>query len=374
MKVVRWCIGLSLVGLVPAACSSTSFSTEEPYHRSVSEVPHYLAKYTCYALDKCSPFMAELFFGPNECIELLTKRLEAASRQNLEDAVAAGTMKFDESKLDTCLNKIEALGCAALDNVYIAACESALGGTVAEGGNCAFDGECKGDAYCRYAGTCPGTCTTRELAGAVCRDDAECQPGDKCFGGKCTERLAAGEACSKDDVGCRSGYVCPDSGSVRTCVAIDSLSNNATGEACNIVKTSLCEQGSYCAVTAVGLEGATQSCVEQAQSGAACNFSYPDMCPSDQYCAGTAITATPTPVIEGSCRLLPMQNEPCTGLAQLGRLCAVNHVCVTTAEGAVCHKLQENGKACTVPADCYSENCVGGVCVPKADCEVGSEG
>jgi hypothetical protein len=376
MKVVRWWIGLSVIGLVPLACGN-SFSTVEPYKRSVSDVPYYLAEHTCYALaDHCSSFLAELYFGPNDCVDLLTARFQAATLANLEDAVAIGTMKFDESKLDSCLSKIDALGCAALDNVYIPACESALGGTVDVDGSCAFDGECKGDAYCKYDGTCPGVCTQREFAGAVCRDDAECQPGDKCFGGKCTQKLAAGEACAKDDVGCRSGYVCgPDTGSGRKCVAVDSLFGNAAGAPCSIATASLCEQGSYCAITSVTVEeGAIQSCVEEAPSGSACTFSYPDMCPNSQYCDGTAITATPTPIIEGTCRLLPVHNEPCTGLTELGKACAENHVCVMTAEGAVCHKLQLNGKTCEVAADCYSDNCVGGVCMPKADCEVESEG
>jgi len=373
MKVIRWCIGLSLVSLVPLACGS-SFSTVEAYKPTVSDVPYNLAQYSCSALQKCSSHVAELVFGPNDCVTLLSKRFEAALQPSLDDAVRAGTMKFDGSKLAACLTKIEALGCAALDNVYVAACESALGGTVAYGGSCAFDGECKGDAYCQSTGTCPGKCAQREMAGAACRDDAACQAGDKCFEGKCTQRIAAGAACTQNDVGCSSGFVCgPDVGSGRTCVAMDTLFVRTAGDDCSLLGAELCEQDSYCAVTALSLQGATMSCVGQASHGGACNFSYPDMCPSDQYCSGTDTEAS-TPVIEGNCGPLPTQGEPCTGLAQPGRLCAEDHVCVKVGEGNKCHKLQQNGRACAVDADCYSEHCVGTICAPKADCEVGAKG
>jgi hypothetical protein len=362
------------VSLVVAACSDNNFSTEEPaYRRSVSEVPHYLAKYTCYAFEECSPSLSEIVFGANDCIGLLTTRFEQAMRANLEAAVDAGTMKFDDSKFDTCLGKIKALGCAALDNVYISACESAIGGTVELGEGCAFDGECKGDAYCKYEGSCPGTCSTREAVGNPCRDDTECEAGDKCYGGVCTPRLQAGEACTKDDVGCRSGYVCgPDAGSGRTCIAVGTLFSAPAGESCNILQTQFCEAGSYCAVTAVALDGATQSCIQQAESGGSCYFSYPDQCPGDQYCAETDVKASP-PVIAGNCRPLPTQNQPCSGVDQIGRACAPEHVCVPTAAGSVCHKLQMNGNTCETSADCYSDNCSGGYCVQKGDCEVGAE-
>ncbi len=373
MQNVRWWIALSVVGLSPSACGD-SFSTAVTQYPSLSEVPYYYATYMCKALATCTPQLIDLVFGPNDCATLLANRLEQALLPNLEAAVDAKTMNFDPSKLDACLHKIKSLGCRALDNIYLPECEAALGGTVPEKGACAFDGECTRDNYCKYIGTCPGVCTTREFAGAPCRDDNECQPGDKCHDGICTMKLAAGEQCTASSVECATGLLCgPDTGSGRTCVAIEAVFSQAYGETCNIVQSQLCAPGSYCAVTEVGFDGATQLCVNQVESGEACKFSFADMCPKDEFCSGTDITATPTPIIEGTCRLLPTHGESCTNMAELGKACAADHVCVSTAEaGAVCHKLQSNGDDCEVAADCYSEYCVGGKCAPKADCEVGS--
>ena len=374
MKAVRWWLGLSLVGLVPCACGD-SFSTAGDNGPSLSDVPWMYADGLCKAVASCSPQFREIFFGPNDCKTLLKKRIEQASLPLFKAAVKNGTMQFDGSKLPACLKKLEESGCAALDNQYFSQCEDALGGTIEEGRKCAFDGQCEGNLYCQYDGSCPGTCTTRELTGGPCRDDNACPPGNKCFLGRCTEKLAAGATCSAATVECKSGLMCgPDTGSGRNCVALDTVFTKARGQSCDIAALDWCQAESYCAVTAVGLGTSTQTCVEQAESGRSCNFSVADMCPKDQYCEGTAIAGGAVPVIEGACHLLPMEDQPCTNKADLGKACAAEHVCVTREGGNVCRKLRHNDEPCTVDAECFSESCQGGICAPKTDCDVGSEG
>jgi hypothetical protein len=371
--VPRW-VGFSMLGLMPSSCGSSFSSAPDTAGPALSEVPARYAQSLCKALNSCAPQYVDVFFGPNDCTALLTKRIKEASLPLFQAAVAANSMKYDPAKLQTCLSKLEALGCKALDNVYIEACENALGGMLEEGENCAFDGECKGDTHCKYDGSCPGTCSTREIVGAACRADNECQAGDACSAGHCKAKLAEGESCMAGDVGCKSGLMCgPDTGSGRVCVSLASVFNVTKGGSCNLKQAQLCKSSSYCAVTAVGLDTSTQTCVSQARSGATCNLSFADMCPNDEYCAGTGITGA-TIVTEGTCSVLPLAGEACTNKADLGKACAADHVCVTTAAGAVCHKLQVNGKDCEVDADCYSESCVEHVCAPKADCEVAPAG
>jgi hypothetical protein len=376
MRKVGWWIAMPILGLLASACgkSFTTTAAATPEGPSLSEVPALYAKSLCQAVHSCTPQFAELFFGPNDCATLMTKRIEQGLLPLLEAAVATGTMTYNPSKLDACLGQLEEQGCTALDNPYLEVCEDALGGTVDVDGECAFDGECRGDAYCKSSGACPGICTTRELAGAVCRDDAECQPSLKCFNGKCTAKIAEGGSCSDHDVGCHSGLICgSDTGTGRTCVSLETVFSKEAGESCDLTKAEWCKAGSFCAITEVGLSTSVQTCVSRARSGASCNFSVPDMCVTDEYCAGTEIT-TGSVQIKGTCELLPLADEPCTNKADFGKACAKDHVCVTTEAGPVCHKLQFNDKGCELDADCYSESCVDGKCAPKADCDVQPKG
>lgn len=361
----------AMVACVACGCSS-DFQPPAKDDVKLEDVPGFYAKSYCKAASTCSPQYVELLFGANDCTSLLTKRIEQASLPLLQAAVKNGTMRLDLSKLDACLEKIEALGCKAFDNEYVEACEAVLSGAMPVGQKCAFDEECAGDAYCHYDGTCPGVCTTRELSGAVCRDDKECRAGLVCSGGICTPKVPLGGTCTANGVECEGGLVCsPDAGTGRTCVALATVFSQPMGAACNITAGSWCASGAYCAVTAVSLAAATQTCVAQAASGAACNFSAPDMCPADEHCAGTSIAASAGGVtVDGTCKLLPTEGEPCTSRFERGKACAKEHVCVVNSAGSICHKLKQNGQICADNAECFSESCVQNACVAKADCSV----
>ncbi|HMA91998.1 MAG TPA: Dickkopf N-terminal cysteine-rich domain-containing protein [Polyangiaceae bacterium] len=367
-----------IVGVLAASLASivggcgSDFQPPAKDNVTLDDIPGFYAKSYCEAAAACSTHYVEVFFGANDCTSLLTKKLEQASLPLIKSAVAAGTMRFDLSKLDACMEKVKALGCKAFDNEYIEVCEELLSGAMPMGEKCAFDEECKGDAYCHYDGTCPGVCTTRELSGQVCRDDKECRAGMKCFGGECTPKVPLGGACAANGVECEGGALCgPDAGTGRTCVALASVFSQPMGAACAIAAGSWCESGAYCAVTAVSLASATQTCVAQAGSGAACNFSAPDMCPADEYCSGTSIAASAGGVtVDGSCKLLPTEGEPCTSRFERGKACAKEHACVVNATGSICRKLKQNGETCADNVECFSDSCVQGLCVPKADCQL----
>ena len=369
MRAVSWWIGMTLLAGIPCACGSSS-TTNEP-SITLDDVPALYAASLCKAVNSCTPQFAEVFFGPNDCAALLAKRIEQASLPLIRSAVKTQTMTFNPSKLDACFAQVEQLGCRALDNEYVSACEDALGGTVPVVGACAFDDQCAGDAYCKYDGSCPGVCTTRELAGAVCRDDKECRTGLKCFQGKCTTKLPSGATCSADAVDCESGFMCGlDGGTGRHCLALTQVFAQPLGAECALAAGNWCQHGGFCAIQSVALGNSVQTCVERVASGAACYFSVGDMCPKDEYCEGTVISGGSEVRIEGTCRLLPVEGEPCTNKVDLGKACAKEHVCITTGEGSFCHKLRQNGESCTANAECYSEFCVGLLCKPKADCEV----
>lgn len=375
MRTAQRLIGFALLSWIPIACGE-SFSRNDEDSIGLNDLPGIYARSLCKAVDRCAPQYMSVFFGPNDCASLLANRIEQASLPLLKKAVDAGTVEFEPMKLDKCAKKLEALGCMALENEYVQECEDAVKGKMPMGSQCSIDEECELDGYCKFENPCPavapsGICTIRNIAGGPCRDDKECRTGLQCFGGVCKAKLAKGEVCTANGVSCQGGLVCgPDAGVARTCVEVGTVFVQPLGATCDIASGLWCQEGSFCAVTAVALLTATQSCVAQAASGAACNFSVADMCPRDEYCAGTAIAGEAGVDVDGVCALLPTEGEACTNQAAVGKACAKDHVCVTNTAGSICRKLRKNGESCGDNAECYSESCVDSFCVPKLDCPV----
>ena len=341
----------------------------------LDQVPKLYAEGACAALTKCSAALASLMLGANDCETLVTAQGLNGNFPGIQAAVSSGTVVYDPSAMSNCHDALAAAGCGLSDNPYLPACESALAGTVAEGGNCAINEECAGDLYCNYAGSCPGTCSAREAEGALCRQDSDCQAGLACFiqsgsAGTCTKKPQLGEACGDDRPStCASqssgaGVICWGASSSKNgkCVAIDAIAAQGIGADCHLLEGTLCVAGASCQLAPNSLNG---TCVATVASGTTCTPAFPDSCPNDQYCTatGTATAAT------GSCSLLPLDGKACvnTALAVLSnKQCGNQTVCIS----GTCVGLRENGSACTSNSVCYSGRCdsQSQQCVPNQNC------
>lgn len=351
---------------------------------ALSEIPSIFAQAMCSAVTGCSTSAAGLFLGANDCATLVAAQIKNGSLPGFQAAVDAGTLKYDPSAVQGCLDAISNGGCLYSNNPYIAACELALGGTVDEGGACAIDEECKGDLYCKYGGTCPGTCSLREQQDSLCRTNKDCQSGLTCFvttgtTGRCTVKPTLGQGCGYDvpsECSPQSGdaVICWGASSTKEgqCVAVNAIASQGIGNDCSVLASSLCVSGATCALASIALNG---TCVDVSSSATSCTFSFPDPCDKEQYCTATA------PNTPGTCSLLPTANQPCvTGIiAQFSnKVCAPDHVCVTTAApstGGTCVKYRQNGEACSGDKVCYSGRCdsQSQQCVPNQNCTPGAQ-
>ena len=367
------CGGSSFSGAASGTGGASNTGGASSTGPTLDQVPQYYAEGACAALNRCNQAMASIMLGSNDCTSLVANQAINASLPGMQAAVAAGTVTYAPSVLSDCKAAVDAAGCSVSDNPYMVACESALTGTVDEGGACSIDEECKGDLYCKYSGNCPGTCTQREAEGALCRADKNCQSGLTCLAssdssGKCAVKPKLGEECGYDLPGtCATqssgaGVVCWGASSSKRgkCVAIDAIASQAIGSDCSVPTGSLCVAGASCQIATLLLTG---TCVASVASGTSCTLAFPDPCPSDQYCTATGATAP------GNCELLPLDGKPCaTALVAVfsNKVCAAAHVCVS----GTCIKLRANGATCTSNAVCYSGRCdsQSQLCVPNQNC------
>ncbi len=342
----------------------------------LSQLPELYAEGMCAALANCSSAAAGWLLGSNDCPTLLAGQIENASLPGIQAAVAAGTAIYDPTAMTGCRDAIAAAGCSFTNNLSLPACEAALGGTVLEGGACALDEECKGDLYCKYDGSCPGTCSAREAADALCRKTSDCQSGFTCFistgsTGRCTTKPTLGDACGYDlpnDCAPESGdaIVCWGANSTTRgkCTAVNAIASHPIGDACSVLSSpsQLCKSGASCQFASVLLTG---TCVAPSSVTDSCPFAFPDPCAKDQYCTAT------DPKTPGQCNDLPTEGQPClTGTIPIysNKVCADQHTCIA----GNCVKYRANGAACTSNAVCYSGRCdsQSQQCVPNQNCDV----
>lgn len=207
-------------------------------------------------------------------------------------AVAAGRMTYDRAAGEACL--VAYLRADTCDDPEwsVPACQAAVSAATLPGGECLGHSDCLAPSTCYSAdGSCPGRCTSFAARGAACGGAVGCAPGLFCDGSStCQPRKVSGEACSGGD--CLENLSC-DAGS---CSYVASL-----GEACGALP---CDptQGTYC---------------------------------------------------DGTCRLKPVQGEPCGP----GQLCATGHYC--SALDANCYLLPTApvalGQPCAAPAFCAAD-------------------
>lgn len=276
-------------------------------------------------------------------------------------AIAMGTMTYDGTHAQACIDALRALGCNAVTSRTPAACDALFVGTVAAGGACAINEECAGDAYCNTSAGCPGTCQARGGSATTCSGDEACQSGLRCAHGSCQAPAGDGASCQgAEGVDCAGGLICVGGSSTTagTCGAPSTVFAGASGATCNLQMSQFCQAGLSCVV-----EGAQmQTCqMDGLADGTTCHISVPDQCANGSYCSGTSLG---TGDLEGTCAPLPTSGACATVI--LGARCAEGYVCdETTTE---CVELHDNGESCTGNAACASGVCTGGSCVAPAYC------
>jgi len=333
----------------------------------IEQLPGETARVICDAVFGCLGPLGEAFGTPAACNAGFEGALTHAQLEQWRAAIERGTVTYDGTVAEDCIEQSAMVGCDILLAPQPAVCAGMFTGTVAPGGACSIDEECMGEAYCAGA-DCPGSsgvCTARSEGGGDCEDNAQCQTGLACDDGTCViPEPTAGLACAGQE-DCALDEICVGAmdGASGVCEDRASLETAAIGEACNLLGDDmvLCTPGGHCAVTGFMFPmDVEQECLEEVASGAACNGSLPDMCPDGEYCAGTDPMGLD---FDGTCEALPGDSEPCADTL-LGEACAAGVNCVM----GTCRQPQANGASCEVDGQCFSGSCDGGTCAAPVLC------
>lgn len=330
--------------------------------------------------------------------ECKTQQNELLHAEDVQKAIAAGRLVYDEAKARECVNGLASLPCLQFQpgDEVLAACFAALKGQVQKGAPCSFYYECA-SGYCGGTpdNTCPSTCPEEVLTeGQECSNfrgpKCDVQAGLRCSGGTCVKPVDQGAACI-DNNGCKSGLVCvadgppPEDGSEQKfkCVPLGKegagCSEDAScadgfyclnnlcaprkheGEPCGVgpdevnpaLRLAQCADGLVCKGAGLDSNGDPLSgtCVKPTAEGGACveapagSFDFLSGCLLGLSCVG------------GTCALPPSSGEcPSSGCRPDVSYCdSDTNMCVTR---------KPDGAACNIPPDCLSRNCADGICAP----------
>lgn len=357
-------LGAAALGLA-AACSGSSSGNKGV---ALEDVPEQIVQAQCEAFERCLGDFFGLFNGDVDCVE----RGRASADDELtriRRAIDDGRVSYDGELMQECIDGIRDASCDLLNNSRITACERAIEGTVAIGGDCSDLEECEGAAYCKFGSSCPGTCTAYETEGGPCsQDDDVCAEGLVCDDEteRCVRPAGPGDRCGGGvEAPCGGGQFCAgedeDNGMAGNCRVASEVFTAKLGEDCDFFTGRLCEKDLSCSI--VGFDETTGDlqwmCEATVASGGACNASVPGTCPSGEYCD------IPADDFQGTCRSVPADGEPCaTDLSGEATLCGPQSGC----DGGTCRALQQIGGTCQSDEVCFSELCVGGVCVSDSRC------
>jgi hypothetical protein len=338
---------------------------------TLDELGPQLIAAICDAQLACLGPLADALGSVNDCKTQQTAQFNEAALPTLKADVEAGKASYDGSKASACLAQIRGLGCSLQTTriLDLAPCKGLLVGKTAEGGDCTSDAQCTQGLFCKVSGACPGKCSPRGAEGSGCAGNDDCQGGLTCDGIQgsktCSKPVASGGPCGSATPGCVAGTLCvgASSGSTGSCKPFPEIFSAASGAACDITKTQLCQGGQSCQIDKLDATGASFSCTAKVASGAACKVAIPDVCPTGEFCDGVDLNAKP-PVVDGTCKKLPAAGQPC-GKPFQGSGCGQGLFCST--EGT-CKAPAKNGAACTSGRDCLSGQCQGGACVPEDAC------
>lgn len=254
-------------------------------------------------------------------------------------AIAAGTAKFDPSKVAACLATLDDK-CTFFKGAKLPApCAGLFVGLVDNGFACTSDTACK-SGYCQTKEInepqCAGLCAAPAKSGAACTTHAGCEGDNVCTAAdKCGPYVLAkkGEDCASVD--CVDGLNCLEDFDSYTC-----FEPKAEGTACWVEELA-CKEDLYCLTDDVEAEG---KCKGKVAAGKVCDLQAwfdglsENPCPKDHVCTELSEDAT-----AAVCAPLVGLGKPCASSAQCKGL---DEVCDGPAGKEVCTYLPKKGEAC----------------------------
>ena len=326
------------------------------------ELAPLMADALCGYLERCDYATLVQLLLNEDCRPFMTEQLRAQLVERLQASVMNGMIIFDGAATQACLQSFGTLPCALDLQNLPTGCTSGFLGTGGPDDPCVHDEECGGSLVCNVSGACPGTCASPGAAGSPCSAARACAAGLSCVNGGCAPPAGQNENCGTDDYPpCDGGMYCDDNfGQDRgRCRNIDERVIGA-GDDCGIQGGPFCPVG-YSCIPEVNLFEVDFKCRPRVGIDQRCAPGLPEHCQDGLYCDGTNPSAQD---IEGRCRTLPGENQPC-GRGPIVEVCAYGLVC----DSGTCSRRSALGGACRSEAGCYSGDCRGGACIVPSKCD-----
>ncbi len=308
-------------GGVVAACDPGSAADYAAYREAARTA-------RCAAAERCGAGTAPWFSFGTSC------HPSSSEAGELDEAVARGTVCFDDAAAAACLDALATLPCDELLHATLELCMRATRPRLAPGEACVDDRECIA-GRCVTGASCPGTCEALPAEGEACADLLDCAPGLYCTSGTCRAPQPEGAPCQAV-VQCQAGLLCVDG----SCAP-----GLPEGERCAPFE---CDETSYCAV-------AGNVCRARGGEGASC--SEPEECLEGLVCSSRI------------CRVARGPGDPCSLASECPQAFGCDGTCVP---------LPRVGEACDATLGCWEGDCIDGTCTRRsagetcssdADCE-----